>query len=552
MPNPSAEGFCTGKVRGSSSSSYAWTIAAIRASAEGIFAGQRDRRRRRACPRRDSRPRGITRPSGAGIDAAARVAMDREPAFVQQRVVMRAEQREVLEARVAAIGPVADVVRVDVARATAARERAAAIARPERALERRRHRALLAADVERRAALVLDDRDHAAVAARRFTVSIGRSERPAPSAEGRLVDVHDDLVVIGRGSTPSHALSPSALARRRAAEIRLRDRDERIRLLRTPAVRRDARGLDANSHADRSVARRDRVLDRAADDSPSLSGSSTMIRTTPRARSRNSVSERRSHDASRRCRRDSGSTLRICRQRSSTCARVASSAYASSRSSSCVAATRVSARTFEYDSRPSANAAEIAAAAQRLRGAHLLARRRQRQPAAPREPLGAAREAPLRQPEAIVELADEHEHSIRLGVHLPREPAISTSRSSIDRSVEVATWTGRCRALIGCSGVRVEVLILYTVVRCRSIYLLVFSAIYAFTFAARPDPEPLFHVSRRTRSVLGPQSLMVGRAEYDLTRTSWFAVRAFEGAREPSTGYAARVDRTRRRRRARR
>ena len=60
---------------------------------------------------------------------------------------------------------------------------------------------------------------------------------------------------------------------------------------------------------------------------------------------------------------DSGVTLRICRQRSSTCGAVASSAYASSKSSSCRCATRVSARTFEYDSRPSANAAAIAGSA---------------------------------------------------------------------------------------------------------------------------------------------------------------------------------------------
>src|SRR5690606_36364292 len=74
----------------------------------------------------------------------ALVAPNRKAALVQQPMMMRAQQREVLEARVAAIGPMADVMRVDVMRAITTRERAAPIARPERAFQRRRHRALLA------------------------------------------------------------------------------------------------------------------------------------------------------------------------------------------------------------------------------------------------------------------------------------------------------------------------------------------------------------------------------------------------------------------------
>jgi len=81
------------------------------------------------------------------VDRAERVASDREPPLVQRAMMVRAEQREVLEARLAAVGPMADVMRVDVVPVRAARERAAAVARPERALERRRHDALLAADV---------------------------------------------------------------------------------------------------------------------------------------------------------------------------------------------------------------------------------------------------------------------------------------------------------------------------------------------------------------------------------------------------------------------
>src|SRR6185436_9389268 len=61
--------------------------------------------------------------------------------------------------------------------------------------------------------------------------------------------------------------------------------------------------------------------------------------------------------------------------------------------------------------------------AQRMRGAHLLPRRRKRNLAAIREPLGAALERPLPPAEPIVELAHEHEHAVALGAHLPHEAA---------------------------------------------------------------------------------------------------------------------------------
>jgi hypothetical protein len=44
------------------------------------------------------------------------IAPDREPALVQQRVMVRALQREVREARVAAVRPMVNVMRVDVTR----------------------------------------------------------------------------------------------------------------------------------------------------------------------------------------------------------------------------------------------------------------------------------------------------------------------------------------------------------------------------------------------------------------------------------------------------
>ena len=132
-------------------------------------------------------------------------------------MVMRAEQREVLEARVAAVGPMVDVMRVDEARAAAARERAAAIARPERAPERRRHRALLAADVERRAALVLDDRDQAAVA-REAPDGLDRQIRPARSLRGGLSRRHARRLDSDRRR--GHAIALASLARRRGCAAR--------------------------------------------------------------------------------------------------------------------------------------------------------------------------------------------------------------------------------------------------------------------------------------------------------------------------------------------
>ena len=63
-------------------------------------------------------------------DAIGRGGMDREAALVKQSVVVRAEQREIVEAGLPAVRPVLDVMRVNVARVRATRERATAIARP--------------------------------------------------------------------------------------------------------------------------------------------------------------------------------------------------------------------------------------------------------------------------------------------------------------------------------------------------------------------------------------------------------------------------------------
>jgi hypothetical protein len=70
------------------------------------------------------------------------------------------------------------------ARVVTARKGATAVARPQRSLERRRNRAPLAADIERRAAVVFRDGDEAAVA-RETSERLDREIRtPPPSAEG--------------------------------------------------------------------------------------------------------------------------------------------------------------------------------------------------------------------------------------------------------------------------------------------------------------------------------------------------------------------------------
>src|SRR5213078_843244 len=82
-----------------------------------------------------------------------------------------------------------------------------------------------------------------------------------------FIDVDDDLIVIGgRSRLPGRRLT----ARDRAsvhtpAEVRLRDRDERVSLLRAPAVRRTL-GVGRELDAERDFSSGHRALDRAADE----------------------------------------------------------------------------------------------------------------------------------------------------------------------------------------------------------------------------------------------------------------------------------------------
>jgi hypothetical protein len=80
-------------------------------------------------------------------------------------MVRRAQRQQILETRLAAVGPMVNVMCVEPARVVAAGERAAAIARDERALDCGRDNALFAADVERSTIAVIDDRHDRTVAA---------------------------------------------------------------------------------------------------------------------------------------------------------------------------------------------------------------------------------------------------------------------------------------------------------------------------------------------------------------------------------------------------
>jgi hypothetical protein len=77
-----------------------------------------------------------------------------------------------------------DVMGIDVTAVVTAGERAVAVARPERAFERRCNGAAFAPDVERRAVLVLDDRDEAPIACEPLDGIDRQVGSAEPSTEG--------------------------------------------------------------------------------------------------------------------------------------------------------------------------------------------------------------------------------------------------------------------------------------------------------------------------------------------------------------------------------
>src|SRR5690606_4554741 len=102
-------------------------------------------------------------------------------------VVSRAQQDQIIEARLPAVRPVHDVMRLDEALAPAPRKSTASISRPQRPPDRRRHDPRLASDAKRLPVPILDQHDEI-VMAREPPNRLDRQPRaPRPSAEGRLL-----------------------------------------------------------------------------------------------------------------------------------------------------------------------------------------------------------------------------------------------------------------------------------------------------------------------------------------------------------------------------
>src|SRR5690606_6075562 len=76
------------------------------------------------------------------------ILFDFEPTFMHQCVVCAAEKHQVGKARLATVGPVLDVVRIDKACPSAAWESTAFVPRPQGPADRRRHGPRLASDAQ--------------------------------------------------------------------------------------------------------------------------------------------------------------------------------------------------------------------------------------------------------------------------------------------------------------------------------------------------------------------------------------------------------------------
>ena len=162
-----------------------------------------------------------------------------------------AERHEVRKLRLAAVRPVLHVVPVRVARAVAAREPAASVARLERSRKRQRDAAGLAADAERLPVVVFQERHERAVA-REAPNRIERESRTvlelaavrlaivrlrADIRQHRLIHVNDDLIRC-RSASQSSRMGGAESSPRGAAEHPLDVR-------RTHSHRRSAQAVPA-------------------------------------------------------------------------------------------------------------------------------------------------------------------------------------------------------------------------------------------------------------------------------------------------------------------
>ena len=104
----------------------------------------------------------------------------RPAALVNEAVVVAAQQQAIRQGGLAAVGPVADVMRV-AEPARAPRKAAAEVADLEGTAESRGNRAGAAAEIEERTIRAMSDPDHASIAAeplRRFRGTAKRSPKP--------------------------------------------------------------------------------------------------------------------------------------------------------------------------------------------------------------------------------------------------------------------------------------------------------------------------------------------------------------------------------------
>jgi len=131
------------------------------------------------------------------IPAPLMVRTDVVAPLMDQTMMPTAQQHRIREARLAPIGPMADVVRIDEASVRTAGKGAAAIPGPQGALERRRHRALLAPDIQGLAVGPIHHRHDTAVAAQAFNGFHGQVRAPFTPMERRAIHVNHHLIGIG-------------------------------------------------------------------------------------------------------------------------------------------------------------------------------------------------------------------------------------------------------------------------------------------------------------------------------------------------------------------
>ena len=124
------------------------------------------------------------------------VTLDRKTTLVHEFVMLRTQQHQVVEARIAAGGPVLNVVCIDKAFVVAAGERTAFVPGHEGALDCRWHDAGLTTDIQRLSTLAFTDDDRVTIAAQSFDALDREARSTLPGGECRLVDVDRDQVVI--------------------------------------------------------------------------------------------------------------------------------------------------------------------------------------------------------------------------------------------------------------------------------------------------------------------------------------------------------------------